>query len=100
MEILGGARSPAADRRPVPEDRGAAQAVGVAWHPAEVGGGGAGLLLGGGEGVAVGEGGAGQLLVGELATSSWGHSVHSGWEDNLNVKCVRNQIYERLNIKS
>ena len=100
MEILGGARSPAADRRPVPEDRRAAQAVGVVWHPAEVGGGGAGLLLGGGEGVAVGEGGAGQLLVGELASSPWGHSVHSGREDNLNVKYVRNKIYERLNIKS
>ena len=76
-------KSPAADR-PVSEDRGAAEAIRVAWHPAEVGG----------EGVGVGEGGAGQLLAGELASASRGDPVHSGWEDDLNVK------YKRLNLKS
>ena len=80
VEVLGGAGSPAADR-PVSEDRGAAEAVRVAWHPTEVGGGG---LLVGGEGVGAGE----------LASASRGDPVHSGWEDDLNVK------YKRLNLKS
>ena len=90
VKVLGCAGSQAADR-PVSDDRGAAEAVRVAWHPAEVGGGG---LLVGGEGVGVGEGGAGQLLAGELASASRGDPVHSGWEDDLNVK------YKRLNLKS
>ena len=80
VKVLGCAGSQAADR-PVSDDRGAAEAVRVAWHPAEVGGGG---LLVGGEGVGAGE----------LAPASRRDPVHSGWEDDLNVK------YKRLNLKS
>ena len=105
-KVLGGAGSAAAHRT-TPEHRGAAQgaaqAVRVVGHPAEVAGGGggvAGLLLVG-EGLAVGEeaavggpaggpageavGGGGQLVAGQLAASSWGNPVHTRWENNLIV---------------
>ena len=99
-EVLGGlAGSSAADWGPVSEDQGAAQAVRVACHPAEVargGGGGGGVagLMVRGEGVALGEvvgvgREAGQLLACQLSSPSWGDSVHSGGKDNLKLSNVK-----------
>ena len=104
-KVLGGAGSAAAPW-PTPEHwgaaEGAAQAVRVVGHPAEVAGGGggvAGLLLVG-EGLAVGEeaavggpagegvGGGSQLVAVQLAASSWGNPVHTRWENNLIVVVI------------